>query len=290
MTIRHLKIFIYVCETLNMTAAGVKLNMSQPSVSQAIKEIEEYFNVVLFERFSKQLYLTEEGEQLQNYALHIISLFDETVMKLKNPELSGNIRIGANLTIGTTMIHQYIKKFNEKYPHVNVYVSVSNSTKIEEMLYNNELDFALMEETVRNTFLDTVIFCDDRMAVIAFPGHPLSAQKKVLFEDIAREKILLREKGAGVRDTFEHLAFLRNIKLEPLWESSSTTALVNAVKEHIGIAVVPYQLVKQEIENGAIVEIPLADVNLNRKLTIVTCKHKYISGPVREFMDIIKEN
>ena len=73
-----------------------------------------------------------------------------------------------------------------------------------------------------------------------------------------------------------------------MWESSSTTALVNAVKEHIGIAVVPYQLVKQELEKGTIVEIKLSDVNLNRKLTIVTNRHKYITEPVREFIELVR--
>ena len=288
MTIRHLKIFLYVCETLNMTAAGVQLNMSQPAVSQAIKEVEEYFHVILFERFSKQLFITDSGKELREYALHIVSLLDEVEVKLKNPEISGIVRIGANITIGTTLIHQYIKKYNEIHPLVNIMVSVNNSRRIEEMLNNNDLDFALMEETVRNTYLDSEVFCDDRMVVIAYPENKLCKKDIVTFEDLSKEKILLREKGAGVRDTFEHIAYLRGIKFEPIWESSSTTALVNAVKEHIGIAVVPYQLVKQELEKGTIVEIKISDVNLGRKLTIVTNRHKYITEPVREFIELVR--
>lgn len=288
MNIKNLKIFLYVCETLNMTEAGTQLKMSQPAISQVIKEVEEYFQVILFERLSKQLFLTEAGKELRDYALHIVSLFDEVEIKLKSPDISGNIRIGANLTIGTTMIHKYIKKYNEKYPHVNVMISVNNSRRIEEMLNSNELDFALMEETVRNTYLDSEPFCDDKMVVIAYPGHKLCEKENVTFEDIAKEKILLREKGAGVRDTFEHIAYLRGVKLEPMWESCSTTALVNAVKEHLGIAVVPYQIVKPELEKGTIVEIKLSDVNMNRKLTIVTNRHKYITEPVREFIELVR--
>jgi len=288
MTIRHLKIFLLVCDTLNMTATGKQLDMSQSAVSQAIKEVEEYFKVILFERFSKQLFITDSGKELRDYALHIVSLLDEVEVKLKNPEISGNIRIGANITIGTTLIHQYIKKYNQMHPLVNIMVSVNNSRRIEEMLNNNDLDFALMEETVRNTYLDSEVFCDDKMVVISYAENKLCKKEIVTFEDLSKEKILLREKGAGVRDTFEHIAYLRGIKLEPVWESSSTTALVNAVKEHIGIAVVPYQLVKQELEKGTIVEIKLSDVNLSRKLTIVTNRHKYITEPVREFIELVR--
>lgn len=290
MTIRNLRIFLYVCETLNMTTAGAKLNISQPSVSLAIKEVEDYFHVTLFERFLKQLYLTDAGRELRDYAYNIISLFDEVQVKLNHADLSGSIRVGANLTIGTTMIHKYIKQFKQKFPHMEVFVSVNNSKKIEDMLNNNELDFALMEETVRNTYLHSEVFCDDRMVIIAYPEHDLCKKINVTFEELAKEKILLREKGAGVRDTFDHLAYLRDITLKPVWESSSTTAIVNAVKEHVGVAVVPYQLVKEELAVGNIVEIPLSDVNLNRKLTIVTSRHKYITEPVREFMKIVKEN
>ena len=288
MTIRHLKIFLLVCDTLNMTATGKQLDMSQSAVSQAIKEVEEYFKVILFERFSKQLFITDSGKELRDYALHIVSLLDEVEVKLKNPEISGNIRIGANITIGTTLIHQYIKKYNQMHPLVNIMVSVNNSRRIEEMLNNNDLDFALMEETVRNTYLDSEVFCDDKMVVISYAENKLCKKEIVTFEDLSKEKILLREKGAGVRDTFEHIAYLRGIKLEPVWESSSTTALVNAVKEHIGIAVVPFQLVKQELEKGTIVEIKLSDVNLSRKLTIVTNRHKYITEPVREFIELVR--
>lgn len=289
MTIRHLRIFSYVSETLNMTAAGAKLNMSQPSVSQAIKELEEYFDVVLFERFANSLYLTAAGERLRDYAMHIVSFFDEAERKIKNPDSSNQIRVGANLTIGTIMIHQYIKKFNRKYPHINVAVSVSNSVKIEEKLNRNELDLALMEETVRKNYLHTEIFCDDRIVIIAYPEHELCSKKDVSFEDITKEKILLREKGSGVRDKFDYLAYLREIKLNPLWESSSTTALVNAVKEKVGIAVVPYQLVKKELDSGTVKELKVMDMNLDRKLMIVTSKHKYITEPLKEFIDIVRE-
>lgn len=288
MTIRHLRIFLYVCETLNMTAAGAKLNMSQPSVSQCIKEMEEYFQVILFERFPRKLYITEAGEKLKDYATHMLTLFDEAEQKIKKTEAAGVIRIGANLTIGTALIHQYIKAFEEKYPSVDVVVTVCNSVRIEEMLNKNELDLALMEETIRDSYLNVEVFGDDRIVVIAYPEHKLCKTENIFFSDIVNEKLLLREKGAGVRDKFEHLSYVKGFKITPLWESTSTTALVNAVKEKVGLAVVPYQLVKKELEAGTVRELKLEDANLNRHLTIVTSKHKYLTEPVKAFMALMK--
>ena len=85
MSIRHLRIFITVAALQNMSAAAEKLFITQPSVSQAIKELEQYYGVRLFERLSKKLYLTESGEALLKYATHLIQSFDEmeTMIKTK---------------------------------------------------------------------------------------------------------------------------------------------------------------------------------------------------------------
>ena len=289
MTLRHMKIFTMVCETGNMTEAATKLSISQPAVSQAIKELEEYYRVVLFERMSKQLFITEAGIELKSYALHIVSLFDEAEKKLHDTESKKNIRIGANVTVGTTLIQGYIKKYNEQYPYVNVKVIVNNSVMIERMLNNNELDFALMEETTRKTYFNTESFYDDKIAVITYVENRLNQMEEVTFEDVVKEKLLLREKGAGVRDTFEHLAYLRGITIEPLWESCSTTALVNAVKEKMGVAIVPYQVVKEDIDKKEVFEINVSDVSLARRLTIVTHKKKYISKEVENFINIVRQ-
>ncbi len=77
MTLRHMKIFATVCSENSITAASKKLYISQPAVSSAIKELELYYNAPLFDRISKKIYLTEAGNTVYHYALHIISLFDE---------------------------------------------------------------------------------------------------------------------------------------------------------------------------------------------------------------------
>lgn len=77
MTIRHLKIFIAVAETGKMSTAAAQYYISQPTVSQAIKELEEHYGVLLFERISKKLYITEAGKNLFTYARMVVSQFDE---------------------------------------------------------------------------------------------------------------------------------------------------------------------------------------------------------------------
>ena len=77
MTLRHLKIFTAVCAENSITKAAEKLHMAQPAVSVAIKELEDYYGVKLFDRISRRLYLTDIGRNFLDYAIHIVSLFDD---------------------------------------------------------------------------------------------------------------------------------------------------------------------------------------------------------------------
>ena len=100
MTIRHLQIFVAVADCGKMRAAAERLHISQPSVSQAVRELESYYNIKLFERLSQRIYITETGKKLLPYARHIIDSF-ETMEGFINDTSSGNvIRVGGSVSVG----------------------------------------------------------------------------------------------------------------------------------------------------------------------------------------------
>ena len=140
MTIRHLRIFIAVHDELNMTAAANKLFMTQPAVSQAIKELEDYYGVLLFERLSRRLYVTESGEILYQYAAHIIKLFDKLEDNLKENAFQQELTIGANYTVGVALVHKYIEEFKNLYSDAKIRVVVNRASILIEMLRKNELE------------------------------------------------------------------------------------------------------------------------------------------------------
>ncbi|AZV56870.1 LysR family transcriptional regulator [Clostridium sp. AWRP] len=289
MTIRHLKIFITVCEEGNMTSAANKLFMTQPSISQAIKELENYYEVILFERLSRKLYITSSGEKLYQYAKHIIKLFDEAGDDLRQNSLQKKLIIGANYTAGVVLIHKYIKKFNKLYPNSEIMVNVNKSSILTEMLRKNELDLALIEEIKSKSDFVEEVFYNDHIVVVAHPKHHLFSKKEVTAYDIVNERLLLREKGSGVRNLFELRMNEIGLFFKPYWESTSTTALINAAKNNIGIAVLPFQLIKDHIVSGALKELKVKDMDFNRKLTIVYHKNKLLTSAMKDFIKICHE-
>lgn len=286
MTIHHLKIFITVYEEKNMTAAAEKMFLTQPTVSHTIKELEDKYDVVLFERLSRKLYPTASGEKMYQYATHITKLFGEMEDSLRVNSLSVKLSIGANYTAGGVLIHQCITEFKKMYPSAETMVTVNKSLSLQAMLRKNELDLAMMEELPATPDLVQDVFYDDRIVMLAHPQYYLFAKAKISVRDIANEPLLLREKGAGVRDLFETKLLQQGFAVKPYWESTSTTALINAAKNKIGIAVLPSQLVKECVDAGALRELPVEDLDLRRKLAIVYHKNKFMTEALRDFIRI----
>ena len=96
-----------------MTGAAQELFLTQPAVSQTIRELEEYYNTALFDRFPRRLELTKSGELLRQTANNIVFSLNEVEARIRLEELVGKLRIGANLSVGTVLIHRYIKPFQE---------------------------------------------------------------------------------------------------------------------------------------------------------------------------------
>lgn len=286
MTIRHFKIYLSVCYTMNMTMAADKLFMTQSAVSQAIKELEQYYQCECFERLYHKLYITESGKILYDYASRIISLCNELEDGLKKP-VDQSIRIGVNFTVGEAMIYDFINEFKIMHKNVEVILHISRASVLKKMLKANRIDFALMEELTEPESFEEIFFRNDRILFVTAPDSKLLTKQPLKTEEIIKEKLLLREKGAGVRDLLDTNLMRLGYKVEPYWESSSSSALVNAVHNNMGISVLPYELIKQQLSEGYLCELKIEDMMLDRNLMITYSKNKYITPSMKAFIEIV---
>ena len=122
---RQLTIFRTVCEEGSMTKTAEKLYMTQPAVSQTIKELEQESGVCFLERYNRKVVPTESGRLLYQYACHILGLYQDLEQHLKETEGVRTIRIGANLSVGVKMLRGFIRAFEKKYPDCLLYTSPS---------------------------------------------------------------------------------------------------------------------------------------------------------------------
>lgn len=288
MTLRHLKIFVCVCKENSITLAANKLFISQPAVSNAIKELESYYNVPLFDRISKKLYLTEAGKTVYQYALHINSLFDELETTLMSSTSTGSLRVGSSITIGTHYIPNYIKEFSQQFPHIQTFVTIDSSDIIEQQILNNELDFALIEGVIHSKDIISKEFIKDELVVICSINHPLLNEERVSITDLSSQHFLMREKNSGTRELAESILSLHNVTISPLWESTSTDAIIQGVSKNIGISILPMHLVQDYLNRNQIAKLEVDGLKFPRQYHIIYHKNKYLTPAALEFMKLCK--
>ena len=139
MTLRHMKIFTAVFRHSNITKAADELHLAQPSVSVAVKELEEYYGIRLFERFGRRIFPTETAKEFYGYALHIVSVFEEMEKKIRNWDTLGVIRIGASITIGTHILPRLLKQYQALFPELRTEVTIKTSSVIEQNILDNDI-------------------------------------------------------------------------------------------------------------------------------------------------------
>ncbi len=289
MTIRHIRIFLSVCDCENnITKAAEKLYMAQPAVSLAISDLEKYYGVKLFDRISRRLYLTEAGKQFRQYALRISALFNDMEKGLRNWDAFGVLRIGSSMTIGSQFMPSYVEAFSAQHPNVDVHVQIGPSDQLEQQLMSNQLDLALVEGPVRTEVLLSEEYMEDSLTVIC-PAHTPFYSGQILTQDeFLRQRFLLREKGSGTRDVFDDVMQESGLSVTPVWEGMSTTALVNAVIHGLGITVVPRRMVSAPLEKGLVYALSVQDLAFKRQFRIVYHKDKYLPSSALDFIALCK--
>jgi DNA-binding transcriptional LysR family regulator len=288
MTLRHLKIFVAVCECNGITAAAEKLYLAQPAVSLAISQLEDYYNVKLFDRISRKLCITETGKQLLNYATHIVSLFNEMENSIENWDRTGIMRIGTSISIGNELLPKLINDFKKQYPELKIQVVIDNSENIENKVLLNDIDFGLIEGIIHSEQIKYEKFMDDKLVVVCGHEHPLAAEDEINIQTLKEYDFILREKGSGGRELFDSTIMINNIEIKPIWESISTQAIIKAVKHGIGISILPFLLVREELESGTLKAVKVKDISFDRPFYIIYHKNKYLTDISKAFLKLCK--
>ncbi len=284
MTMNHIHIFIKVYQLENITRAAEALRMTQPAVSRAIKELEDKYDVRLFERINRRLCRTEYAHQLYAQAVHIADSFGNMEQQLKSWGDHQVLRLGATVTFGTHLMPQLVADFKERNVGCSVQVMVANGVQLQQALVKNHIDLALIEGTVANDTLQTLPFLSDALHLIVPIGHPLTCKPQVRLEDVVCYDVLTREEGSAVRTLLDHVAQIRGLHLVPTWESMSTQALIHAVHKGLGVALLPAKMVEFYVERGLVSQVDLDESLLQRKSFLVWHKHKFLTAGLQQFI------
>lgn len=270
MKVDYFRIFNEVCKYMNMTQAAEALYVSQPYVSRVISEIEEQYGVQLFDRINKKLYLTEAGRAFYGHSIYMIETLDGIEQEMRHITSGNLIKVGASVTVGTSLLSSLISSFKEQHPEVQFQVNIENTRSIQELLMTNKIDIALIEGYINNTALEFEPFANAEIVAVYSQNHPFYQKKEITREDLENAEYIVREPGSGTRIRFEEVMNSMCISWKAAWVCHNTQAIKNAVAAGHGVGVLSRLSVRRRLETGEFKAIPLKEM----KQTFYIAWHK----------------
>lgn len=285
MTLRHLEIFRTVCHLESVTRAAEALNMTQPAVSIAIRELEAFYQTRLFERMNRRIYLTEPGRILWQYAENLLSQFGDSVDALRGRHFSQRCTLGVNGTFGETRLSGLLERIQDAQPELDLRVIVDNSQVIERRLMHNEVDLAILDELSHPQSLKTWVLYRERMVIVGRPD--MLSTDGITVEALSRQRLLLREPGSGSRKCVEAVFQRHGCPVSPVAECSNTLTLAALAEAGFGLTLLPESVAGAVTPGRNLCCAQPLDDRFERRFYLALHPQKYLTDAIRGLLDVI---
>jgi DNA-binding transcriptional LysR family regulator len=293
MDIWHLQVFQKVVEMKGFSSASKAVSLTQPTISSHIKELETHYGCKLLDRLGKQALPTKGGELLYEYAEKLISLFAETesAMAEFTGNISGRLVMGGSTIPGSYILPRVIGQFVKQYPDVNITVIVGDTEQIIEEILSYRIEFAVVGAQTDSPKIDQQQLVADDMRLIVPADHPWADKKQVSLEMMMSEPFIIREQGSGTLQSIQKSFAVRNKAVSSLHitaELGSTAAVIQGIKNHVGVSILSTIAVAEELAAGSLKALTIKNVDLKRHFYLTTHKDRTASPLCREFMGFLE--
>ena len=287
---KKLNIFSVVSELRNITHAAQKLNLSQPAISNSLLSLEQFFDTKLYEVIGKEVVVTSAGKRLLKHWPKLEScyqkIFDE-LNEIKQGE-QGDISIAMISTAKYFML-TLIKNFSEEFPKVNISCQIFDRNQIVENLLTNRFALGVMTEPPHHHALTSIRLGENPLVFICSPKHEFSGQSNILFESLSKQKFITREYSAQITQNLYRLFEQHQSTPNISFSINSTEAIKEAVIEDLGIALVPYLSVADELKSKKIIRVDFDTQALNNNWYIIFVKNKILDQASQAFIEVTKK-
>lgn len=242
MNLRDLQYLVAVADVRNFSQAADKCFVSQPTLSNQIRKLEETLGITLFERNNKRVIPTETGEQIVSLARKVLQQVDtmHDVAKSSKDPLAGKFRLGAFPTLSTYIFPSLVPKITAALPQLKLVLIEEKTQQLLDRLKRGELDAALLALPIHEDQLIAQALFNDEFLLAVPPSHPHASKKQIAQSDINGEKLLLLEEGHCLRDQALSVCQLAGSEEEQDFRATSLETLRQMVKAGTGITFMPH--------------------------------------------------
>lgn len=280
-TARQLEIFAAVYREGAITRAAERIGLSQAATSQALAELENQLQRRLFDRKGRRLASNAAGRELFPAAIQVLDRMRDIEAQAGRGPL--NLRLYASLTVGNYMLPALIARFTRRHRDARFHLAIGNTEHVVASVRRLESDAGWIEGFSRHPDLLAFPWREDRLVIVAAPGHPL-AGRRAAAAALAAERWVLRESGSGTREVFEDAIQGRFRLAHVPVELAGIGAIKRAVMCGAGLGCISLSAVEPELKSGQLARVYAPWLDLRRQITLLVHRQKYIDSGLRQFL------
>lgn len=294
MELRKLEVFCKVVELKSFTRCAAAVLLSQPTVSEHVRSLEEELGQKLLDRMGRAVEPTPVGRLLYNYAVKILRLQQDAMQAVEQygGKLVGRILIGSGTIPGTYILPGLIGKFRSRFPSIMATLKIAGSQSIASEVLNGHLEIGVVGARWTEKGLEWTEHFSDRLALVVHPGHPWAVRSEVSLDELPGEPFILRESESGTRKVIDRILEEHGIKpssLTEVAEIGSSAAVIEAVRTGLGIAFLSTKAVEREVQSGALAEVSIKGLELNRPFYLIRRKSREFSPAAAVFWEFLQQ-
>lgn len=274
MDIRRLEIFCAVVDQGSFTRAADAVLLSQPSVSENVRVLENQLGEKLIDRLGREAKPTHAGKILYKYARKMIQIQNDAKQAISSYQgnLSGRLAVGASTVPGAYLLPPVLQDFKKQYPGAELQLLISGTSRIMADVIDGGLELGLVGTCPKDQRLSFTELCSDELLLVVNPEHPFAHREQIDPHELLDIPFIMREFGSGTRSEME--VALKQVgvdtgQLNVVADVGGNEAVRQAVKCGLGAAVLSALAVRDDVSRGELASIAISGVRMPRSFYLI---------------------
>ncbi|QOT00385.1 LysR family transcriptional regulator [Brevibacterium sp. JNUCC-42] len=292
MDIKHLHYFVTVSNQLSYSKAAQKLHISQPSLSNAIKNLEQEVGSPLLDRNTRRMELTDAGKILYKKSILLLSQMNMLKKEMEEVKLTGS----GDLIIGIIesvkhWIPKVIRKYQGRFPSINIkLIEVLSGKAVKESLRKYDTHLLITNQYINEADIESFPLYDERLVLVLHRDHPLAQKKEsILLKELEREPFIISTEGFQTREDILTAFTLEQMTPNIKFEIERFETALTLVRENLGITIIPENYLSEPTD-ASIVRKTIDSSALERTVYLTFMKNRYLAPAVQTFLEDIRRN
>jgi DNA-binding transcriptional LysR family regulator len=278
------------------TRAAEHLSLTQPAVTQHIKQLEKELNIKIFSRVGKELKLTKEGNIVLQYARRNIALYERMKQNLLDEQRHvRRLTVGITHTAESNAVAEVLGRYSAQNPGTTITIITDSIKNLYNMLQNYEIDIAVVEGKIQDPGINSLLLDTDSLVLVVSNNNPLAKKSMVTINELKKQPLILRRPSSGTRNLFTAHLESNNMSLNDfnvILEVDNIATIKDLIRRDIGVSILARSACLDELKKGKITVLPIENLSMIREINILyhrDFKHvDILESIIKEYNTVVK--